>query len=79
MKIILAGQDLPSSGSKFIFLAGPTRRQLVPTETLDWGWRSEAVEELSRIGYDGHVFLPLTRTGIVVDGIAPKKLGKGRL
>lgn len=47
--------------TKSIFLAGPSPRG----DIADWNgtWRSEAIAILKRIGYDGHVFIPLPVTG----------------
>jgi ADP-ribose pyrophosphatase YjhB (NUDIX family) len=47
--------------TKSIFLAGPSPRG----DIADWNgtWRSEAIAILKRIGYDGHVFIPLPFAG----------------
>lgn len=55
--------------TKSIFLAGPSPRG----EYTDWKgtWREEAIEILKRIGFDGHVFIPLPFNGLTYEaGVA---------
>jgi 8-oxo-dGTP pyrophosphatase MutT (NUDIX family) len=59
VKIVYAHQPLPTEQHKAIFLAGPTPRSSdVPS------WRPEAIRELERLGYDGHVFVPEAEDGV---------------
>jgi ADP-ribose pyrophosphatase YjhB (NUDIX family) len=58
MQVIYAGEKMPESFSKSIFLAGPT-----PREGNAQSWRPEALKLLSDKGYDGVVFVPEGRDG----------------
>lgn len=58
MKIIYAGDDIPKSFSKSIFLAGPT-----PRSKEVQSWRNEAIEILKNEKYDGAVFIPEPKDG----------------
>lgn len=53
MEIVYAKQPFPNTVTKSIFLAGPT-----PRSSNVVGWRQQALEALSVLGYDGHVFVP---------------------
>ena len=53
MHVVYAREPLPTTMTKSIFLAGPT-----PRSKDVFGWRDEAMRELARLGYDGHVFVP---------------------
>ncbi len=58
MQVIYVKDEVPTSWSKSIFLAGPTSR------TADIAsWRPEALKILQDLGYDGVVFVPETRNG----------------
>jgi 8-oxo-dGTP pyrophosphatase MutT (NUDIX family) len=48
-----AREPFPSRLKKSIFLAGPT-----PRGEDGWSWRTDALEYLEELGYDGHVFIP---------------------
>lgn len=53
MQIVYARQPLPSGFRKSLYLAGPTPRdRSVPS------WRPAALAILTRLGYDGTVFVP---------------------
>lgn len=54
MQIIYTGDEVPTTITKSIFLAGPTPRN--PTEQDSW--RPEALKILEDKGYDGVVFVP---------------------
>ena len=58
MTLVYAGEDLPKSFEKSIFLAGPTPRN---KETQSW--RKEALKLLEKNKYDGVVFIPEARNG----------------
>ncbi|TRO55589.1 NUDIX hydrolase [Candidatus Bathyarchaeota archaeon] len=58
MKVIYAGEALPPTFSKSIFLAGPTPRK----DTVQ-SWRPEALAILELLGYDGVVYVPEYRPG----------------
>jgi hypothetical protein len=58
MNIVYAGEELPKSFKKSIFLAGPTPR----SEEIK-SWRLDAVKILEKLGYDGVVFIPEPRNG----------------
>lgn len=64
MKLVYAGEELPSSITKSIFLAGPTLRG-EDENTIEW--RMQAVQILYAMGYDGVVYLPLKRDGVFKD------------
>lgn len=55
---VYAQEVLPSKVRKTLFLAGPTSRD--PNVK---GWRTEAVNILRRLGFDGHVFIPEAEQG----------------
>jgi 8-oxo-dGTP pyrophosphatase MutT (NUDIX family) len=59
MKIIYAGENMPETIIKSIFLAGPTPRNKDEVDS----WRKEALEILEDKGYDGVVFIPEPRNG----------------
>jgi 8-oxo-dGTP pyrophosphatase MutT (NUDIX family) len=54
MQIVFATQPFPSNVTKSLFLAGPSVR--APDQR---DWRHEALSELERLDYDGHVFVPI--------------------
>jgi ADP-ribose pyrophosphatase YjhB (NUDIX family)/nucleoside 2-deoxyribosyltransferase len=56
MKIVYTMEELPSSITKSIFLAGPTPR----TKEVR-SWRPEALKMLELMGFDGVVFVPEMR------------------
>ncbi len=56
MEIIYALESPPDKITKSIFLAGPTPR----TAEVD-SWRTEALEILEKLGFDGTVFIPEPR------------------
>lgn len=58
MKPVYYMENLPETIEKVIFLAGPTHRG-IPRKS----WRSEALNLLEKLGYDGHVVLPEPRDG----------------
>ena len=58
MHVVYASQDAPNTYSKSIFLAGPSPR--VPGRA---NWRTEALDTLALLGYDGVVFVPLPEHG----------------
>ena len=62
MQVIHAGETIPSTIVKSVFLAGPTPR-LKDTPS----WRPEALRLLGEIGYDGVVFVPEARDGVRPD------------
>ncbi len=53
MQVVYTGQAAPESFTRSIFLAGPS-----PREGGLASWRTEALEILERLGYDGVVFNP---------------------
>lgn len=57
MKVVYAGEEMPESFTKSIFLAGPTPRNKAEVES----WRPEALKILKDKGYDGVVFVPELR------------------
>lgn len=60
MEVVYTGEEMPTSFSKSIFLAGPTSRHAsVPS------WRPDALKILEDMGYDGVVFVPEDREGKV--------------
>ena len=64
MQIIYAGETIPSTFSKSVFLAGPTPRDPdVPS------WRPAALALLEAKGFDGVVFVPEARDGVRPDYI----------
>ena len=58
MTVIYAGEDAPNIIVKSIFLVGPS-----PRGGIGYNWRIDALQILSEIGYDGVVFIPLSREG----------------
>ena len=58
MKLVFADDSLPTEVTKTIFLAGPNPRYKNGDAVLRT-WRHDVLEELERIGYDGHVFIPM--------------------
>lgn len=58
MTIVYAGEDLPESYKKSLYLAGPTPR----SKEVE-SWRLEALEILDKLNYDGVVFVPEARDG----------------
>jgi nucleoside 2-deoxyribosyltransferase len=58
MKIYYSDQKLPTEVTKTIFLAGPTPRDS-DTKT----WRTEAIEILKKLNFNGEVFIPEPSTG----------------
>lgn len=58
MKLVFADDSLPTEVTKTIFLAGPNPRYKNGDVVLRT-WRHDVLEELERIGYDGHVFIPM--------------------
>ncbi len=59
MQVIYAGETVPDTFSKSIFLVGPTPRdQHTPS------WRPDALKILESKGFDGVVFVPEPKTGI---------------
>jgi len=59
MEVIYAKENFPIKVTKTLFLAGPTPRD----ENIQ-SWRSEALKELKKQGYDGVVFVPEPKNGI---------------
>lgn len=58
MHLVHAQSDFPTTVTSSLFLAGPTpRASLDPT----CGWRDEALDILSDMGYKGTVYLPETK------------------
>lgn len=58
INVVYATQEFPSEVKKSIFLAGPT-----PRNNSTQSWRPNAIKELERLGYDGHVFVPEPENG----------------
>ena len=58
MKLVFADDSLPTEVTKTIFLAGPNPRYKNGDVILRT-WRHDVLDELERIGYDGHVFIPM--------------------
>ncbi len=58
MQLVYALEELPTTITKSLFLAGPT-----PRDTDGNPWRKEAIKELERQGFDGTVFIPEPRDG----------------
>ena len=58
LKVVYAQETLPIEVVKSVFLAGPS-----PRDEVTSSWRPEALELLSKLGYDGHVFVPEPRDG----------------
>lgn len=56
--IVYAGEELPKSFSKSLYLAGPT-----PRSNAVKSWRTEALQILDDLNYDGVVFVPEARDG----------------
>lgn len=68
MQVVYAQQPLPSSFHGSLYLAGPTPRdRSVPS------WRLDALAILTRLGYDGTVFVPEdTEWGLREDTFVPQ-------
>lgn len=66
LQLVYANEPLPKSWTSAIFLAGPTPRSDkatgIPTAE---SWRPLAIAYLESIGYDGVVFIPEDRHGIM--------------
>ena len=60
MQVVYAPEEAPQTSSSSIFLAGPSPRQ-----STDPNWRKEAIQILERLGYDGVVFAPIWREGVI--------------
>ena len=58
IELIYAGEDLPDTIEKSIFLAGPTPR----SDDVE-SWRDDAINLLIENNYDGVVFIPEARNG----------------
>ncbi len=58
MQVVYAGEKIPTSWKKSIFLAGPT-----PRDKNVVSWRPEALAILQAKGYDGVIFAPENRDG----------------
>lgn len=58
LNVVYAGEKIPKSITKSIFLAGPT-----PRSNDAKSWRKEAIELLSKYNYDGTIFIPEPRDG----------------
>ena len=63
MQIVYTHEEAPLTFNKSIFLAGPSLR---PGQEMK-SWREEAVKFLEEKGYDGVVFLPENRDGVLHD------------
>lgn len=59
MKVVYTGEEMPTTFTKSIFLAGPTPRNKDEVKS----WRPDALKILEDIGYDGVVFIPEDREG----------------
>lgn len=59
MQVVYTGEDMPTSFTKSLFLAGPTPRNKEEQES----WRPDALDILRDKGYDGVVFVPEGRDG----------------
>ncbi len=59
MEVIYAGEEMPETLTKSLFLAGPTPRN---KEEVD-SWRQDALDILKDKGFDGTVFVPEPRDG----------------
>jgi 8-oxo-dGTP pyrophosphatase MutT (NUDIX family) len=57
MEVVYAGEEMPETFTKSIFLAGPTPRNKEEVES----WRPDALAILEDKGYDGVVFVPEPR------------------
>jgi len=57
MEVVYAGEEMPESFTKSIFLAGPTPRNKEEVES----WRPDALSILEDKGFDGVVFVPEPR------------------
>lgn len=55
---VYAREGFPAVVKKTLFLAGPT-----PRDQGVQGWRTEALQILKELGFDGHVFIPEPRDG----------------
>jgi ADP-ribose pyrophosphatase YjhB (NUDIX family) len=58
MKIIYAGENIPESFEKSLFLMGPSPRMKIVKS-----WRPKMLKYLQQIGYDGVVFVPERKSG----------------
>ena len=59
MQVVYAGEEMPETITKSIFLAGPTPRNKDEVES----WRPDALSILEDKGFDGVVFVPEGRDG----------------
>nr|DAE79802.1 MAG TPA: Nucleoside 2-deoxyribosyltransferase like protein [Caudoviricetes sp.] len=59
LTVINSRESIPNNLEKSIFLAGPTPRDYSKIST----WRTEAIEILKKLNYDGVVFIPEERNG----------------
>lgn len=57
MTLIHSRENIPNEVNKTIFLAGPTPRDY----TVNNSWRTEAIEILKSLNYDGVVYIPEER------------------
>jgi NUDIX domain. len=73
MQIVFADMPIPTNVTKTIFLAGPNPRYK-DGDPISTTWRHNAIRILEQHGYDGHVFIPLSRGSfegdIVTDAVA---------
>jgi 8-oxo-dGTP pyrophosphatase MutT (NUDIX family) len=58
--VVYAHEPFPEEVTRMIFLDGPT-----PREQAVASWRPEALRLLAERGYDGHVFVPEARDGLM--------------
>jgi hypothetical protein len=66
MHVVYAQQEAPTTYSKSLFLAGPSRRTREPPPFLcdpPYNWRLDALTLLQQLNYDGVVFVPLPEDG----------------
>lgn len=60
MQLVFSGEAAPTNYSKSIFLAGPidntSKGNLIPRD-----WRKDVIELLEQKGYDGVVFIPISK------------------
>ncbi len=64
MKVRFYGDNEIDKSKKSIFLAGPTLRGEIART-----WRDEAVEILAKLGFDGEVYAPESKSQVVEDDI----------
>jgi len=62
IQVVHAGEAIPTTIVKSIFLAGPT-----PRDKETPSWRPEAIRLLTEAGFDGTVFVPEARDGVRPD------------